>query len=107
MNPTQGVFFYIQQHVMSSNRLSSYFVLHDVIKYDMQMVEDALTFMWGDQMDEFREEVSYMLDQGFSAREIAVISGMHENTVYALVQEVQDGYYDDTLEGNVYYELFA
>lgn len=45
MNPNQGVFFYIQQHVMLSNRLSSYFVLHDVIKYDMQMVEDALTFM--------------------------------------------------------------
>ena len=107
MNPTQGVFFYIQQHVMASNRLSSYFILHDIIKHDMQMVEDALTFMWGDQMNEFREEVSYMLDQGFSAREIAVISGMHENTVYALVQEVQDGYYDDTLEGNVYYDHFA
>lgn len=45
MNTNQGVFFYIQQHIMSSNRLSSYFVLHDVIKYDMQMVEDALTFM--------------------------------------------------------------
>lgn len=58
-------------------------------------------------MNEFREEVSYMLDHGFSAREIAVISGMHENTVYALVQEIQDSYYDDTLEGNVYYEHFA
>ena len=45
MNTNQGVFFYIQQHVMSSNWLSSYFVLHNVIKYDMQMVEDALTFM--------------------------------------------------------------
>ena len=45
MNPTQGVFFYIQQHVMLSNQLSSYFVLHNVVKYDMQMVEDALTFM--------------------------------------------------------------
>jgi len=45
MNPTQGVFFYIQQHVMASNRLCSYFVLHDVIKHNMQMVEDALTFM--------------------------------------------------------------
>ena len=45
MNPTQGVFFYIQQHVMLSNQLSSYFVLHNVVKYDMQMIEDALTFM--------------------------------------------------------------
>lgn len=45
MNPTQGVFFYIQQHVMTSNRLCSYFVLHDVVKHNMQMVEDALTFM--------------------------------------------------------------
>jgi hypothetical protein len=45
MNPTQGVFFYIQQHVMASNRLCSYFVLHDVVKHNMQMVEDALTFM--------------------------------------------------------------
>lgn len=58
-------------------------------------------------MNELHEEVSYMLDQGFSAREIAVISGMNENTVHALVQEVQDGYYDDTLEGNVYYDHFA
>ena len=58
-------------------------------------------------MNEFHEEVSYMLDQGFSAREIAVISGMHENTVQAIVQQVQDGYYDDTLEGNVYYDYFA
>ena len=45
MNTNQGVFFYIQQHIMSSNRLSSYFVLHDIHKRDMQMVEDALTFM--------------------------------------------------------------
>lgn len=58
-------------------------------------------------MNELREEVSYMLDHGFSAREIAVISGMHENTVHAIVQQVQDGYYDDTLEGNVYYDYFA
>ena len=58
-------------------------------------------------MNELREEVSYMLDHGFSAREIAVISGMHENTVHAIVQQVQDGYYDDTLEGNVYYYYFA
>lgn len=58
-------------------------------------------------MNEFREEVSYMLDHGFSAREIAVISGMHENTVQAIVQQVQDSYYDDTLEGNVYYDYFA
>ena len=58
-------------------------------------------------MNEFREEVSHMLDHGFSAREIAVISGMHENTVHAIVQQVQDGYYDDTLEGNVYYDYFA
>ena len=58
-------------------------------------------------MNELREEVSYMLDHGFSAREIAVISGMHENTVHAIVQQVQDGYYDDTLEGNVYYYHFA
>ena len=57
-------------------------------------------------MNEFREEVSYMLDQGFSAREIAVISGMHENAVQAIVQQVQDSYYD-TLEGNVYYDHFA
>ena len=58
-------------------------------------------------MNEFREEVSYMLDHGFSAREIAVISGMHENMVQAIVQQVQDSYYDDTLEGNVYYDHFA
>ena len=58
-------------------------------------------------MNEFHEEVSYMLDHGFSVREIAVISGMHENTVHAIVQQVQDGYYDDTLEGNVYYDHFA
>lgn len=58
-------------------------------------------------MNEFREEVSYMLDHGFSAREIAVISGMHENTVQAIVQQVQDSYYDDTLEGNVYYDYFT
>lgn len=58
-------------------------------------------------MNELREEVSYMLDHGFSAREIAVISGMHENTVHAIVQQVQNGYYDDTLEGNVYYDYFA
>lgn len=58
-------------------------------------------------MNEFREEVSYMLDHGFSTREIAVISGMPENTVHAIVQQVQDGYYDDTLEGNVYYDHFA
>ena len=58
-------------------------------------------------MNEFREEVSYMLDHGFSVREIAAISGMHENTVHAIVQQVQDGYYDDTLEGNVYYDHFA
>lgn len=45
MNPTQGVFFYIQQHVMASNQLCSYFVLHDVVNHNMQMVEDALTFM--------------------------------------------------------------
>ena len=45
MNTNQGVFFYIQQYVMLSNQLSSYFVLHNVVKYDMQMVEDALTFM--------------------------------------------------------------
>ena len=45
MNTNQGVFFCIQQHVMLSNQLSSYFVLHNVVKYDMQMVEDALTFM--------------------------------------------------------------
>ena len=57
-------------------------------------------------MNEFREEVSYMLDHGFSVREIAVISGMHENAVQAIVQQVQDSYYD-TLEGNVYYDHFA
>lgn len=45
MNTNQGVFFYIQQHVIASNRLSSYFILHDIHKRDMQMVEDALTFM--------------------------------------------------------------
>ena len=58
-------------------------------------------------MNEFREEVSYMLDHGFSAREIAVISGMHENTVHALVQEIQGSYYDDILEGNMYYDYFV
>ena len=58
-------------------------------------------------MNEFHEEVSYMLDHGFSVREIAVISGMHENAVQAIVQQVQDNYYNDTLEGNVYYDYFA
>ena len=58
-------------------------------------------------MNEFCEEVSYMLDHGFSVREIAVISGMHENAVQAIVQQVQDNYYNDTLEGNVYYDYFA
>jgi hypothetical protein len=44
----------------------------------------------------------------FLLREIAVISGMHEKhgSRYSFKQ-VQDGYYDDTLEGNVYYDHFA
>lgn len=45
MNINQGVFFYIQQHVIASNRLSSYFILRNINKHDMQMVEDALTFL--------------------------------------------------------------
>lgn len=48
-------------------------------------------------MNEFREEVSYMLDQGFSAREIAVISGMHEEV--RLWQEINKRKSEDECAG--------
>jgi|GEM_PF-2921068 len=58
-------------------------------------------------MNEFRDEVSYMLDQDFSPREIAMITGHDENYIHSIVHEVNAQYYDDTIEGNVYYDYFA